>query len=128
MRRTDDVGGETCRVRCVVAGRDLVEVQILIPILPSSSPPCLSHLLSSSPVPRKTDLSTLKGRKKRDHSSSSVVPRLWLEVDASLFSLLVSPSDLSLSPSSLYQLSHACLQKDFYGPLYIEKIHFLNHQ
>lgn len=81
---------ETESSGCIVVGLDLVKVQILIPILPL----CLSHPLSSSLVPRKTDLSTLENRKKRDHSSST--PRLWFKVDVSLFSLLVSLPHLSL--------------------------------
>lgn len=52
---------ETQSVRCIVVGLDLVKVQILIPVLPL----CLSHPLSSSPVPRKTDPSTLIKREKK---------------------------------------------------------------
>lgn len=59
-KKQTNVRGKRHRAYAVV-GLDLVKVQILIPVLPL----CLSHPLSSSPVPRKTDLSTLKKRKEK---------------------------------------------------------------
>lgn len=59
-KKQTNVGGKRHRAYAVV-GLDLVKVQILIPILPL----CLSHPLSSSHVPRKTDLSALKKRKEK---------------------------------------------------------------
>lgn len=108
---------ETQSIHQVVVGLDLVKVQILIPVLPSSAPLCLSHPLSSSPVPRKTDLSSLKRRKKRDHSTSST-PRLWFKVAVSFFYLpallrYLSFSPLPLSLSTQYKVSWLCTKDIF---------------
>lgn len=84
-------------VGCLVVGLDLVQVQILIPILPHrrSRPP------SSSPVPRKTDLSAATTR-ERHHRSPGSSCRLWLKLYV-LFSLVCLSLPSSAAPPQYHQ-------------------------